>query len=47
MVVSPAMAGWIEGKCAAILIGEVAEADDLCRLCAGGDLSETSSEPQP
>jgi hypothetical protein len=46
-VVSPVTAGWIVGNCAAILVGEVAEADDLCRLCAGGDLNETSSEPQP
>ena len=39
--------GWLDARCADILVGDVAEADDLCRLCAGGDLKETSSEPRP
>lgn len=29
--------GWLEEICADILVGDAAEADDLCRLCAGGD----------
>lgn len=39
--------GWLEEICADILVGDAAEADDLCRLCAGGDLKQASSEPVP
>ena len=39
--------GWLDAIWADILVGDVAEADDLCRLCAGGDLNDTSSEPLP